>query len=241
MVSRIDSRTKHVTYWDPWKIKINSIPENSTLGWGIIPGTSFRVNKSVAGLELNGLQSLGADEVPLDVYHVSADSKGIAWYTSLSTGWLVRLDPHTGLQTPFKDPEVPGSRGNLIDANDNIWFGNWGGRGGLVEFDQRTNHTHHYPFPTEHAMVYSLTADDKNGNIWAADYNGNQLTRFNIATGKITEFPLPTRRSYLRFISADKDGNIWYGAWWQSKVGLLVPGGRASGATTAKNTHGNSG
>jgi streptogramin lyase len=201
-IYRIDPQTRNITYWNPLSAEV---PKGSWGDLAVTPG----MPKPKAG--------------PLYAYHVVRDSKGFAWYSSLETGLLVKLDPQTGQQQVIKIPGVLGSRGFDIDASDTLWLSNWGGHS-LIRYDTKTGRSKSYGFPTQYAMPYSVFVDHKRGYVWASDYNGNNLTRFDPRTETFVEFPMPHNESYPRFISLDERGRVWFAEWWNSRVGLLDPG-----------------
>jgi virginiamycin B lyase len=65
------------------------------------------------------------------------------------------------------------------------------------------------------------------GNIWFADLNGNNITRFNPTTEHFTEFRIPSHpdHSYARFIGADGKGRMWFTEWFGDKIGYVDPSG----------------
>jgi virginiamycin B lyase len=87
-----------------------------------------------------------------------------------------------------------------------------------------------YQPPTRFASPYGVVTE-KNGNIWYADYTGNNITRFDPKTEQFTEYPIPTRSAMPRFISVDDQGRVWFTEWWQNKVGVLVPLGNRDTAS----------
>jgi virginiamycin B lyase len=155
-------------------------------------------------------------------YDVVVDSNRQVWYTQFAFGTLVHLDPETGKTTSYKFPGIPSARGLTVDSANNIWYSDWDGHK-LVKFDQNTQQVHLYQPPTKYADPYGMVPD-RDGNIWYADFNGNNITRFDPKTEEFREFPLPTRAAMPRFISVDKQGRVWCTEFWQSKVGVLIPG-----------------
>jgi virginiamycin B lyase len=201
-VYRIDPATNKTTYWTPPSV----VPQPTSWGeLGHTPGTQKR------------------EKVPLGPYHTVRDSRGIAWYTTLDVGGIVRLDPKTGEQKHIRPEGVDGSRGIDVDADDNIWYSNWTGYG-LAKYDQKTGQSKLYKLPTKYGMPYSVFADRKRGYVWLADYAGNNLTRFDPRTEQFIEFPMPHNESYPRFLSIDDQGRIWFGEWWNGRLGVLDPG-----------------
>lgn len=149
------------------------------------------------------------------------------WYTQLALGNLVGFDPKTGERKVY-NPGVPSSRGAVIDSKDNIWYSNWDGHR-IVKLEQQTGRIKQYQPPTTYASAYGMVLDKK-GNIWFADYMGNNITRFDPETEQFVEYPIPTPGAMPRFISVDNQGRVWFCEWWQSKIGVLVPGDHTTSA-----------
>jgi virginiamycin B lyase len=82
-----------------------------------------------------------------------------------------------------------------------------------------------YQPPTEKARPYGLVLDKKTGSIWYADFSGNNITRFDPKTEQFIEYPIPTHGAYPRFVGLDSKGRVWFGEWWNNKLGVLDPEG----------------
>ncbi len=157
-------------------------------------------------------------------YAVAVDSKGFAWFTETMMGTIARLDPKTGETTEFKPPQTPDMDGIIVDQQDNVWFSDFTGNK-LGKFDQKTKKFTMYQPPTQKARPYGLALDPKTGSIWYADFSGNNITRFDPNTEQFVEYPIPTRGAYPRFVGLDSKGRIWFGEWWNNKLGVLDPEG----------------
>jgi virginiamycin B lyase len=157
-------------------------------------------------------------------YAVNVDSKGYVWYTETMLGVIARLDPKTGETLEFKPPQTPNMDGILVDNQDNVWFSDFmGNKLGLL--DTKTKAFTMYQPPTAMARPYGLVQDKKTGYIWYGDFSGNNITRFDPKTKEFVEYPIPTHGAYPRFIGLDSKGRVWFGEWWNSKLGMLDPEG----------------
>ncbi|HEV2521856.1 MAG TPA: carboxypeptidase regulatory-like domain-containing protein [Candidatus Acidoferrales bacterium] len=159
-------------------------------------------------------------------YAVAVDSKGMVWFTETNMGTIARLDPKTGETTEFKPPATPNMNGIIVDAQDNVWFSDFMGNK-LGKLEPKTKKFTMYQPPTAKARPYGLILDDKTGYIWYADFSGNAITRFDPKTEQFVEYPIPTRGAYPRFVGLDSKGRIWFGEWWNNKLGVLDPEGSA--------------
>jgi virginiamycin B lyase len=157
-------------------------------------------------------------------YAVAVDSKGSVWFTETMLGTIARLDPKTGVTTEFKPPETPDMDGIIVDQQDNVWFSDFTGNK-LGKLDTKTNKFTMYQPPTEKARPYGLVLDKKTGSIWYADFSGNNITRFDPKTEQFIEYPIPTHGAYPRFVGLDSKGRVWFGEWWNNKLGVLDPEG----------------
>jgi virginiamycin B lyase len=157
-------------------------------------------------------------------YAVAVDSKGYVWFTETMLGTIARLDPKTGETTEFKPPQTPDMDGIIADTQDNIWFSDFTGNK-LGKFDPKSKKFTMYQPPTAKARPYGLIQDAKTGYIWYADFSGNNITRFDPKTEQFVEYPIPTRGAYPRFVGLDSKGRIWFGEWWNNKLGMLDPEG----------------
>lgn len=199
---RLDPKTNKVAYWPPVMVK---------------PGpTSFIAMSALPGQKVPA-------EMKAYVYHIVRDDDGIAWYTVLETGGIVRLDPATGKSDYIQLPGVASVRGVDVDGSGNVWVADWTG-GRLVRYEPRTGQSTFYALPTAGSQPYSVFVDKKRGYVWTSDYAGNNLARLDPATRHFVEYPLPHNDSYPRFLSIDSNGLIWFAEWWNNRAGLLDPG-----------------
>jgi len=157
-------------------------------------------------------------------YCVAVDSKGYVWYTETMLGTIARLDPKTGETAEFKAPQTPNMDGILVDMQDNVWFSDFMGNK-LGKLDTKTKKFTMYQPPTAKARPYGIVQDRKTGYLWYADFSGNNITRFDPKTEQFVEYPIPTRGAYPRFVGLDSKGRIWFGEWWNNKLGVLDPEG----------------
>ena len=56
---------------------------------------------------------------------------------------------------------------------------------------------------------FNITAGP-DGNLWFTDNRGNKIGEISPATGKVTEYKIPTGGSYPIGIAAGPDGNLWF-------------------------------
>ena len=159
-------------------------------------------------------------------YDVTVDNEGMIWFSEVSIGTLVKLDPSTGKTKSFRPEGVVSIRGITVDPQDNLWFGDFHGHR-FGKMNVKTEVVTMYKPPTPNATAYGITVNPVDGNIWYADMNGNNITRFNPKTEKFTEFRIPSRpdSTYARFIGADAKGRVWFTEYFGNKIGYVDPTG----------------
>jgi virginiamycin B lyase len=165
-------------------------------------------------------------------YDITVDSKGIPWVTQLNLGIIFRLDPATGQTKIYHTREMYSARGITVDAHDNVWFADfYHSKVGML--DQKTGDVKFYHPPNPNASPYGVSVDRRRGYVWYADTTGNNVTRLDPKTGEFVEYNLPTSNAADRFVGIDPQGRVWYGGFWNQKLGVIDPGdeGRAKPAS----------
>ena len=94
----------------------------------------------------------------------------------------------------------------------------------LGKFDQKTEQMTFYQPPTTDYSIYGIVMDPRTAKIWTADYLGANVTRFDPATGKFTEFPFPSRIQMIRFFGENAKGQIWFTDFTNGRIGVLDTG-----------------
>ena len=158
-------------------------------------------------------------------YDLAVDSHQNAWSTDGPKGTIDRVDPKTGLIKRYAVPGATFMRGIEVDAQDNVWFGDVMGHR-LGRIDAKTEQMTFFEPPTGNFSPYGIIVDKKTGRLWLADYLGANVTRFDPATGKFTEFPFPSRVQMIRFFAEDPQGRVWFTDFTNGKIGVLETGER---------------
>jgi sugar lactone lactonase YvrE len=70
------------------------------------------------------------------------------------------------------------------------------------------------------------------GNLWFTDNRGNKIGEISPATGRVTEYNIPTKGSYPIGIAAGPDGNLWFTESTGNKIAKISP---SSGKITEYN------
>ena len=178
------------------------------------------------------MRELPGEPVPTangSTYDVAVDNEGMIWFSQITIGTLMRLNPKTG-ETKSIHPEGAASiRGITVDPNDNLWFGDFLGHR-FGKMNVKTMEVTFYKPPTPNATAYGVTYNKADGSVWYADLNGNNITRFDPKTTKFTEYRIPMRpdRSYARFIGTDAKGRVWFTEFFGDRIGYIDTTGRDS-------------
>ena len=163
-------------------------------------------------------------------YHVTVDSKGMVWASSLTMGSLDKINPATGEVKEYNPQDVVGIRGVTVDQYDNVWFADYF-RHHLGKLDQKTGKFKMYQPPTSGATPYGIVEEKRTGYIWYADQNGANITRFDPKTEQFVEYPI-SRPGIPRYIDIDKKGRVWFGEYFSGKIGFLDPGENTQSAAS---------
>jgi streptogramin lyase len=158
-------------------------------------------------------------------YHVSIDSKGMVWASSLTAGTITRINPASGEVKTYSPPNVPGIRGVMVDHNDNVWFSDYFAHH-LGKLDPKTEKFTMYQPPTKGVTPYGIVEEKRTGYIWYADQTGANITRFDPKNEQFVEYPIP-HPGYPRFLDVDQKGRVWFGEYFSGKIGVLDPAGNS--------------
>lgn len=148
------------------------------------------------------------------IYSLLPDRNGNLWIGSYRKG-LTLYSAYKDLFTTLSEQEgtLPYNTVTAVASQgDNIYIGMDGGGMGVYSFAQRSTVT----YTSRNSQLWgdnvvSLTADQR--TVWMAVYNRG-LSAFDIATHKITNYPLPLvskRGDVIWTIVDDGNGNLWVG------------------------------
>jgi virginiamycin B lyase len=187
-------------------------PKGSAQEWDAIPGEATRPPQAGS-------------------YDVTVDNEGMVWFSQLTMGTLVRLNPSTGENKDIHPEGTVSIRGIIVDPQDNLWFGDFHGHR-FGKLNAKTGEVRFYKPPTPNATVYGVSYNRMDGNVWYADMSGNNVTRFNPKTEQFTEYRIPNRpdHSYDRFIGADAKGRVWFTEYFGDRIGFVDSTGESTGS-----------
>ena len=151
-----------------------------------------------------------------------------------------------GTITEYPFPTPGGSASVAPGPDGNMWFtkgsanqigritvprthGRFRGRGGGA--------IHEITVPTPNSEPSDIVAGP-DGAIWFTEFRASQIGRLDLATGTITEFPIPNTDLFFdiftqtfttstgpRGITVGPDGNLWFAQFNASRIGRITPEG----------------
>jgi len=162
-----------------------------------------------------------------NAYGMAIDPSGIVWFVEPLSEKYAKIDPETGKATEYS---IPGSGQGITrlrrmqsDAHGNIWIGEFGGKGKLLEVDSHTGKLTEYDPPTSYAGPYSVDIDRVHDIVWVNEMMADQIARFDPRTKTFTEFRIPTGGSSIRRIEVDpsRPTRVWYSGLYRDTVGYI--------------------
>lgn len=141
-----------------------------------------------------------------------------------STGTISLFDSKTEKYTHFNEKAF--AYGDVFDKQGNCWFTEYNKEGKIGRIDPKTNQLQLWETPTAKSgrQVYSRRIDiDKQGIIWFAESEGNQIGRFDPKTETFKEYPLPGPMATPYGMNLDKDEYVWYASEYMDVLGRMDP------------------
>lgn len=139
----------------------------------------------------------------------SFDGAGVLWFTG-QNGIVGRLDPRSGAMKVFDAPRGAGPYGIQTTPDGTVYFASLAGSYlGRIERDDRIT-VLEPPTPRQGARrVWS----DSKGQVWVAEWNSGQLTRFDPNTGTWKSWKAPGRDPQLYAVYVDENDKVWCSEW----------------------------
>jgi len=188
----------------------------------------FKLGCGIAALALTAgiaaAQTAPSRSVPIrggtGPFAITMGEDGKFWFTLSNSSKVARIGPHGNIdysRTPtLSNPAfiTPGPDGK-------IWFGE--GSTGKIASVTPNGVITEYQFSFFGVSVGISTGSD--GNIWFTDQTDHAVWRFEIASGRFTEFRTPTPNSFPGDITTGSDGNMWFTEQAVDKFGRITPDG----------------
>jgi virginiamycin B lyase len=137
------------------------------------------------------------------------DKKGVHWFTGQS-GIYGRLDPRTGDMKVFEAPKGSGPYGIHVTPDGSVYYASLAG-----SFVGRINpdgSTRVLQPPTPRQGARRVWSDSK-GNVWVAEWNSGNLSRYEPATGKWSAWRAPGDDPHVYAVYVDETDKVWASEW----------------------------
>jgi ligand-binding sensor domain-containing protein len=149
------------------------------------------------------------------IQSIVEDNAGNIWFTSQTHGGITRYDGKTFDNFTLEDGLPDDMIFSSFKGRDgNLWFGTLDQ--GLIFYKDNSFQYFNESDGLNNNMV-SCFYQDKTGKLWIGSFRSSTVTWFD--EGKFTSVPFDKDQKLieLRFITEDKDGNVWFGG----RYGLL--------------------
>lgn len=165
------------------------------------------------------------------------DSQGRIWFTETYGRKIGVLDPTTaqpgtakGVQE-YSPPYALFSPLGIAYSNGAVWFTDHGANSFSAFIPQNSTWKQFWVNPPTGVsfggvpIVQSLPAQiliAEDGSVWLAEHQGNNMARFDPATGVLTEYEVPTRPlTETLWLALDENGNVWFTEYETGKIGVV--------------------
>ena len=140
-------------------------------------------------------------------YGITRAPDGSVFYASLAGSHIARIDGATGAATPI-DPPTPGQGARRVwsDSHGRIWVSEWNA-GQLGAYDPQDGSWKEWKLPGDHPEAYAVYVDERD-RVWATDFGGNAIVRFDAARERFVSFPLPDPGGSVRQLLG-RSGEVW--------------------------------
>ncbi|PYK28841.1 MAG: Virginiamycin B lyase [Verrucomicrobia bacterium] len=173
--------------------------------------------------------SAAAQTTPLKTFPIRGGSQPFAitmgedgnfWFTLSNSSKVARITPRGSINY-FRTPSLSNPAFITPGPDGNIWFGE--GSTGKIASVTPDGIITEYQFSFFGVSVGITTGSD--GNIWFTDQTDHAVWRYELSSGRFTEFRTPTPNSFPGDITTGSDGNIWFTEQAVDKFGRITPQG----------------
>jgi virginiamycin B lyase len=172
------------------------------------------------------------------------DDKGIHWFTGQS-GIYGRLDPASGDLKTFDAPKGRGPYGISATPDGTVYYASLAGSFvGRINADGST--TVLEP-PTRRQGARRVWSDSK-GNVWVAEWNAGNLSRYEPATQKWSTWRALGSDPHVYAVYVDPDDKVWVSEWSEQAMLRFDPAtqkwdrfGSSSRTANVRQIHGRKG
>jgi len=152
---------------------------------------------------------LPADAGYMNLNTATFDGKGVHWFTGQS-GIYGRLDPRTGEMKLFESPKGRGPYGIHHTPDGTVYYASLAGSF-IGKINSNGTTTVIEP-PTKGQGARRVWSDSK-GNVWVAEWNSGQLSRYEPKTGKWAQWKAPGSSPRVYAVYVDESDKVWASEW----------------------------
>ena len=138
------------------------------------------------------------------------DKRGIHWFTGQS-GIYGRLDPRTGDMKVFDAPKGRGPYGIHATPDGTVYYASLAGSY-IGRIDSQTDKAIVIEPPTRRQGARRVWSDSK-GDIWVAEWNSGNLSRYQPKTGKWSAWQAPGDDPHVYAVYVDETDKVWVAEW----------------------------
>ena len=153
------------------------------------------------------------------------DGRGVLWFTGQS-GIYGRLDPRSGEMKVFDAPKGPGPYGIQKTADGTVYYASLAGSY-VGRIDPATGRAAVLEPPTRDQGARRVWGDSK-GNLWVAEWNSGQLTRYGPKAARWTSWKAPAAPGdspatspHVYAVYVDETDKVW-GSEWSAQAMLRL-------------------
>jgi len=138
------------------------------------------------------------------------DRRGVHWFTGQS-GIYGRLNPSTGDMQVFKAPKGRGPYGIHVTPDGVVYYASLAGSH-IARIDGATGAATVIEPPTPHQGARRVWSDSK-GNVWVAEWNSGNLSRYEPRSGKWSAWKAPGNAPQVYAVYVDETDKVWAAEW----------------------------
>jgi virginiamycin B lyase len=138
------------------------------------------------------------------------DHKGVHWFTGQS-GIYGRLDPASGDMKVFKAPRGRGPYGIHVTPEGAVYYASLAGSY-IARIDGATGAATVIEPPTPRQGARRVWSDSK-GNVWVAEWNSGNLSRYEPGSGKWSSWKAPGKAPQVYAVYVDETDKVWAAEW----------------------------
>ncbi|OGA64982.1 MAG: lyase [Betaproteobacteria bacterium RIFCSPLOWO2_12_FULL_65_14] len=138
------------------------------------------------------------------------DAKGVHWFTGQS-GVYGRLDPRSGDMRVFKAPKGRGPYGIHVTPDGTVYYASLAGSY-VGRIDGVSGNATVIEPPTPRQGARRVWSDSK-GNVWVAEWNSGNLSRYEPKTGRWSSWKAPGDAPQVYAVYVDETDKVWAAEW----------------------------